>query len=231
LDSATLEVRQSGGALVYNATQMSNLLRHPLVILVLSYCVMALSAQAGLFFRRNQQHLEDTDYHDRGIVLGASLTLLGLLIGFTFSMAISRYDQRKNCEEQEANAIGTEYLRADLLPQQDASALRLRLKEYLGQRINFYRRASELELQTINASTLRLQSELWSGVLARAAAQPTSITSLVVSGMNDVLNAQSYTQAAWWNRIPAGAWLLLFVVALAGIPLGYFHRLLPDSRN
>jgi hypothetical protein len=64
--------------------QMSNLLRHPLVILVLSYCVMALSAQLGLFFRRKQQQLEDTDYHDRGVVLGATLTLLGLLIGFIF---------------------------------------------------------------------------------------------------------------------------------------------------
>ena len=64
--------------------QMSNLLRHPLVILVLSYCVMALSAQIGLFFRRNQQRLEDADYHDRGVILGATLTLLGLLIGFTF---------------------------------------------------------------------------------------------------------------------------------------------------
>lgn len=193
--------------------QMCNLLRHPLIILVLSYCVMAFSAQTGLFFRRNQQQLEDADYHDRGVVLGASLTLLGLLIGFTFSMAISRYDQRKNCEEQEANAIGTEYLRADLLPQQDAWTLRSKLKEYLDQRINFYRRASEVELQTINASTARLQSEMWSGVLARAAVQPTAITGLVISGMNDVLNTQSYTQAAWWNRIPVGAWLLLFIVA------------------
>ncbi len=42
--------------------------------------------------------------------------LLGLIIGFSFSMAISRYDQRKNYEEAEANAIGTEYVRADLLP-------------------------------------------------------------------------------------------------------------------
>jgi hypothetical protein len=95
--------------------QMSTLLRHPLVILLLPYCVMAVSAQLGLFFRRNQQQLEDADYHDRGVVLGATLTLLGLLIGFTFSMAISRYDQRKNCEEQEANAIATEYLRSNLL--------------------------------------------------------------------------------------------------------------------
>jgi hypothetical protein len=49
-------------------------------------------------------------------IQSATLTLLGLLIGFSFSMAVSRYDERKNCEEAEANAIGTEYVRADLLP-------------------------------------------------------------------------------------------------------------------
>ncbi len=193
---------------------ISHLLRHPLVILVLTYAVMALAAQIGLSFRRNQPQLEDADYHDRGIVFGASLTLLGLLIGFTFSMAISRYDQRNNCEEQEANAIGAEYLRADLLPQQDAVTLRLKLREYLDQRINFFRRASDAELQAANAATARLQSEMWSAVLPRATTQPTAVTSLIIAGMNDVLNAHGYTQAAWWNRIPVGAWLLLFLVAL-----------------
>jgi hypothetical protein len=55
------------------------------------------------------------------VVQGAVLTLLALIIGFTFSMAIGRYDQRKNLEEAEANAIGTEYVRADLLPAADAA--------------------------------------------------------------------------------------------------------------
>src|SRR5262249_34825848 len=85
-------------------------------------------------------------------LLGGTLTLLGLIIGFTFSMAVSRYDQRKNYEEEEANAIGTEYVRADLL--------------------------------------------------------------LAVSGMNDVLNSQGYTQAAWWNRIPIAAWVLLGLISI-----------------
>ena len=59
-----------------------------------------------------------------GTILAATLTLLGLIIGFTFSMAVSRYDQRKNLEEEEANAIGTEYLRAGLLPAADAAKAR-----------------------------------------------------------------------------------------------------------
>lgn len=54
----------------------------------------------------------------------ATLTLLGLIIGFSFSMAINRYDQRKIDEEEEADAIGTEYTRADLLPPADAVKVR-----------------------------------------------------------------------------------------------------------
>ena len=68
----------------------------------------------------------------------ATLTLLALIIGFTFSMALNRYDQRKIYEEEEANAIGTEYLRAELLPAADAAKVRTLLLNYLDQRVLFY---------------------------------------------------------------------------------------------
>ena len=64
----------------------------------------------------------------------ATLTLLALLIGFSFSMAISLYDQRKNYEEAEANAIGTEFGRADLLPAGDSAKVRDLLRKYLDRR-------------------------------------------------------------------------------------------------
>lgn len=58
-----------------------------------------------------------------------------------------------------------------------------------------------------------------------ATAQPTPVAALVVSGMNDVLNSQGYTQAAWWNRVPAGAWLLMGFVAVAcNFLLGYSEQ-------
>ncbi len=100
--------------------------------------------------------MEDV-HEDLGVISTATLTLLGLIIGFTFSMAISRYDQRKNYEEQEANAIGTEYVRADLLPPADATRVRGLLKAYLDQRILFYRTTNEEHLQQIDAYTGILQ--------------------------------------------------------------------------
>src|SRR5208283_4783289 len=104
------------------------------------------------------------------LVQAATLTLLGLIIGFSFSMATTRYDQRKNYEEAEANAIGTEYVRAELLPAADAARVHTLLKKYLDLRIAFYRTRSQSDLRQIDADTLQLQTAMWSAVRAPAVA-------------------------------------------------------------
>lgn len=75
--------------------------------------------------------MQEDGGNDFGVVLTGTLTLLGLIIGFSISMAISRYDLRKNYEQGEANAIAIEYVRADLLPAVDGTKLRELLKTYL----------------------------------------------------------------------------------------------------
>ena len=83
----------------------------------------------------------------------------------------------------------------------------------------------EQELQQINARTTQLQTELWSAIRAPAAAQPTPVMALVVSGMNDVLNSQGYTQAGYWNRIPTAAWALMAAIAIGcNLLVGYGSR-------
>jgi hypothetical protein len=207
-------------------SQNMNPMNAPLLVLALSFVLLFLAAYIGDFFRNRVIPLKEDVRNDFGVVLGAMLTLLGLLIGFSFSMAVSRYDQRKNYEEAEANAIGTEYLRADLLSARDAVRVRELLKEYLDERVLFYTTRNQQRLAKINADTAALQNQLWSAVLPGAAAQPTPPLALVVSGMNDVLNSQGYTQAAWWNRIPIAAWVLMAAIAACGnLLIGYgAHR-------
>jgi len=207
-------------------TENQNILDFPIVVSVFCFVALWLSVFIGAFYRKRVAPLEKDERDDLGIIQAAALTLLGLLIGFTFSMAIDRYEQRKNYEEAEANAIGTEYVRADLLPAEDASRVRELLKTYLDQRILFYTTRDPKQLSQINTTTNQLQNKLWSVVQARAATQPTPIVSLAVSGMNDVLNSQGYTQAAWWNRIPFEAWVLLVAIAIScNLLLGYgAHR-------
>ena len=189
------------------------MLNYPVLFFLPSVLVLWVSAQIGTSLRRRRP-LKDDEHEDFSVVQAATLTLLGLIIGFSFSMAISRYDLRKNYEEAEANAIGTEYVRAGLMPAADAAAVRAKLRKYLDLRISFYRAATHRDLRYINADTALVQSEMWSAVQATAAAQPTPVIALAVSGMNDVLNSQGYTQAAWWNRIPISAWGLLVVTAV-----------------
>jgi hypothetical protein len=172
------------------------------------------AAVIGDQLRKRMRPLREEERENFGVVLGATLTLLGLLIGFSFSMAVSRYDQRKIDEEAEANAIGTEYLRADVLPAKDASWVRGLLRKYIDQRVLFYTTRDPQRIAKINADTAELQHDLWSTVQAGASAQPTPVVALAVSGMNDVLNSQGYTQAAWWNRIPTAAWALMLLIAI-----------------
>jgi hypothetical protein len=180
---------------------MNHLTDYPLLVLAIVFLVLWLSARIGSSFLRRQRNLEEEVRENFGVILAATLTLLGLIIGFSFSMAISRYDQRKIYEEAEANAISTEYIRADLMPV-DGAKVRALLRNYLDQRILFYKVRDEQQLRKISNDTSELQSELWSTVKNQPAAQPTGVFALVISGMNDVLNSQGYTQAAWWNRIP-----------------------------
>jgi hypothetical protein len=207
---------------------LQNLVDMPFLLFATSFLVFWLSAWIGFKIRRDQTN----EPEGFSVVLGATLTLLGLIIGFTFSMATGRYDQRKNYEEEEANAIGTEYVRTDLLPAASAANIRSLLSKYLDQRILYYRTRDARQLAQINVTTAHLQNELWSTVQAPASAQPNPVIALAVSGMNDVLNSQGYTQAAWWNRIPIEGWALMaFIAVCANVLLGYGSRRAQTKRT
>ena len=199
-----------------------NIALHPLLLLPFSVIILALSAKVGALCRRRFWMKKPDAQQDFSLVIGATLTLLGLIIGFTFSMALTRYDLRKSYEEAEANAIGTEYLRADLLPGVDAAKVRALLLAYTDQRILSYTTDNEQQLLAVSDRTAALQADLWAAVRGPSLAQPNPVVALTVAGMNDVLNSQGYTQAAWWNRIPRAAWILMIVMAIcANVLLGF----------
>lgn len=202
---------------------------YPLVLLVISFLILWLLAWIAATRFHVLRRLMREEHVEFNVVQGATLTLLALIIGFSFSMALTRYDQRKNLEEEEANAIGTEYLRLDFLPDADAARARQLLVEYVGQRVLFYTTREENDLAQIDQRTSKLQNEMWSIVQKAAAAQPTPPMAVAVMGMNDVLNSQGYTLAAWRNRIPAAAWWLMFAIAACATMLVGIGLLKPES--
>lgn len=198
---------------------------YPFVVLVLSLVALWGSAQIGVLLHKKLRPMEESERDDFNVVSAATLTLMGLIIGFSFAMAISRYDQRKNYEEDEANAIGTAYFRAGILPADEAARLRSLLKEYLDQRILFYQTRHRTRLREIDSRTGQLQTKLWLTIQVAAAKQPNPVVALTVSSINDVLNSQGYTQAAWWNRLPTAAWWLLLALAMfCNVLIGYGSR-------
>jgi hypothetical protein len=199
---------------------MSNLVDQPWPVLAASILTLWLASWIGArgFTRLHATEDAASAYYD--IILGATLGLLSLIIGFSFSMAINHYDQRKNYENGEANTIRTAYLRADLLAPADAAKVRGVIGDYLGQRIAFYEARDEEQLRQIDARTTQLEAELWSAVRVSGASQP-----LVVFGVNDMLSARGNAEASWSNRISLEAWILMAAIAICGnVLIGYGAR-------
>jgi len=201
---------------------MFNALDYPVLMFVVLLPSFWFAAWIGNSFGKGKCAAGEDDRDEFMFVLGGTLTLLALIIAFTFSMAVTRYDQRKDYEEQEANAIGTEYVRADLLPAADAAKVRALLRRYLDQRILHYRTRDAQKRRKIDAQVAQLETDLWSAVVSPGTGQLSPVTALAVAGMNDVLNSQGYTQAAWWNRIPTAAWALMITISIiCNLLVGY----------
>jgi hypothetical protein len=199
-----------------------SLLDWPLILFFFIFGLLWLSIWAGGRIRIYTHRLPDSLREDFTVVLGSTLTLLGLIIGFTFSMATTRYDLRKSLEAAEANAIGTEYSRLDFLPAEQANQLRPLMRQYTDLRIQFYQARRGSAISGVNAKTDTIGEEMWGLVSRGAKTDPSALTSLAAAGMNEVLDSREFTQAAWWNRIPFSAWALMFLIAvLSNVLLGY----------
>lgn len=204
---------------------MAQVIGRPLLFCVVSLAIMVAAAWLGVVLLRHSRVLGNCAREDFSVVQSATLTLLALVIGFNLSMAVSRYDQRKNYEEEEANAIGTELLRADLLPAANAATLRAILAKYLEQRIEYYKVSDKAELDRINLKSAQMQAQMWDTVRAGARAQPDAVTALAITGLNDVFSRQGYTQAEWSNRIPPAAWYLMIAIGIfSNVLVGYGSR-------
>jgi hypothetical protein len=204
---------------------MTELVDRPVLMLVVSFVGLLLAAMLGVVAHKAWNPVKASDHNELAIVQSAALTLLGLIVGFSFAMAISRYDQRKGLEEAETNAIGTEYLRAGLMADDAAANAGNALKRHLDLRIQFYITSDEGALARIGAERAKLEADLWVAARSLSAVSPTPITALVASGLNDVFNSTDATAAGWLDRIPVPAWWLLMMIGVAAnVMLGYGAR-------
>jgi hypothetical protein len=152
-----------------------------------------------------------------GGVQGAVLGLLGLLLGFTFAMAVARYDARRGMVLQEANAIGTTYLRADLLPGDHPKQVKELLRRYLDVRMEFrsYFNDSAKRAEGLRASA-ELENALWAQAEAAARESPTPTVVSFITALNEMIDTDAARVSAGSNHIPGTVWLLVVLVAAFG---------------
>ncbi len=166
----------------------------------------------------------DGDASDEAQVLATALLLLALLLGFTFSMALGRYDTRRQIVVQEANDIGTAWLRAGLVAAPAGAALQAKLAAYAGTRVST--EANSTDPKVFDARMARgaaLRNEIWD--LTAAATAPdrsTAQATALVAAVNAVLDTATTRAAAIDARVPAKVIDLLIVYAwVAAFLLGY----------
>jgi hypothetical protein len=169
----------------------------------------------------------DPDGVDKGSgpVEAAVFGLLGLLLAFTFSGAASRFEDRRHLITEEANAIGTAYLRIDLLPPDTQSAIRQLFARYLITRTDIYRGAEDVTATRARSSeTASIQSEIWSKAVS-ASQRPDAATDaakLLLPALNAMIDITTTRAVARQNHPPRIIFVLLAVLSLVSALLaGY----------
>ena len=190
-------------------------IEHPLLIFVIVFVVLFVTTRAGVLIAEFLRPVRNEERQDLTLVIHGSLLLLTLVTSLTYYFAMTKHDERKNCEIAEADAIATEHFRAGLLPVEDATPLRKLLMQYLDQRILFYTLRDDRQLEANEIETQKLRADLWQAVNVSAKADSTSnVVGLVVDGMNGVLSSRRNTEAAWLRRIPPAGWSLMILIAM-----------------
>ncbi|CDH45911.1 hypothetical protein [Candidatus Contendibacter odensensis] len=169
-----------------------------------------------------------------GAVDGAVFALLGLLIAFTFSGAASRFDTRRNLIVEEANDIGTAYLRINLLPASAQPELRESVRRYVDARLEAYRKLPDVEAAKVElAKAAQLQNEIWNQAIAAGrleGAQPAA-TMLLLPALNQMFDITTTRTMATQMHPPKIIFAMLFVLALASSLLAGYGMAGGKSRN
>jgi hypothetical protein len=176
---------------------------------------------------RVRQSARDPDLAKAGFgaIEGSVLGLLGLLLAFTFSGAGTRFDARRQLIIEETNAIGTAYLRLDILSAAAQSKIREYFRQYLDARLNVYRKLPDVEgaKQELAIAT-SLQQEIWREAIAsiRTAAAPVEVTVVLLPALNAMMDIAATRTMAVYVHPPVIIFVMLFALAwVSSLLAGY----------
>nr|WP_314263625.1 hypothetical protein [uncultured Moellerella sp.] len=196
-----------------------------MLVFILSFFLLMASAYVGkfVFKRRSKDNVVEED--ETKIILGAILSLLGLLIGFILSISINGYNTRQQSQEIETIAIGNAYQRSELLSIEKQKPAKEILAQYLDARIQFFNSGANVKEHQWRNVSLDKQTELWNIASQQALETPNPVVASVLTAYSDLYTSQQKTMASWRQQIPGAAWfLLIFFAICSNILIGYNIR-------
>jgi Protein of unknown function (DUF4239) len=194
------------------------LLDKPWLVFMTVCVALVTSAMLGYRLALSTRINEDSHHHEHITGLRDGLFILvALLLGFTIAMVLPRFDQRSQLVVDEANAIETTMLRAEMLPQPQRDKTMELLREYVVVRRDFARQTllDRPALDRETQQTKALQRQLWQEVVAATQQNPTVIVVAYLKALNAMIDVAEKRLAAFENRVPTTVWLIIFLVAVS----------------
>lgn len=189
---------------------------------VISLCVflgMVVCLELGYRMGRYVAKKAENAHEGTSTIQAAVFALLGLLLGFTFANGISHLDQRRLLIIQESNAIGTAYLRLDLLPASQQPEMHQLFREYLEARLGAYEKLPDLKAAGEElALASQLQQKIWSHAIAASSADPTqNVARLLLPALNDMIDVTTSRTGYDMARRRSRSWFhgLLYAVVIS----------------
>jgi hypothetical protein len=196
-----------------------------IVIYSVFLVLMLVATEAGFRLgRQSEANIPDKTKSQISPIEAAILGVLGLLLGFTMSMAVSRFEARKQLVLDEANAIGTSLLRTELLPSPEGSEIASLLRQYIGLRVQYGTAGNDLaRLASLNAQTVNLQNDFWARAVAYGQKDPNPVrVGLLLQSLNQVIDLESARRTAFQNHVPQSVIYVNGIVGLlAAMLVGY----------
>ena len=184
-------------------------------LLLAIFALLELGRRIGIYRRRKDPEGAGSGL---GALEGAVFGLMGLLIAFTFSGAASRFDARRELIGHEANAIGTAYLRIELLPEATQPQLRQDFRDYTDLRVTMFRivRKNFGAAEQDYARSIELQNKIWNEAVAACREQNSpAVTTLVLSSLNEMIDITTTRTVATQTHPPEVVFYGLGILVLA----------------
>lgn len=192
---------------------------HELTLFLSITALFLATMEAGFRLGRRFHREADDDKAHVGALQATALLLLALLLGFTFSMAVSRFDVRKTLLVDEANAIGTSILRSQFLPEPKRGEVLSLLRDYVDKRLEFYDAGIDPErLAAAARAAQQIEQRLWAVTVGATTQDTPSVSAgLFILSLNEMLDNNERRLAAMENHVPEAVIHLLLMVSTVAL--------------